>query len=282
MFERIKRGWEITKESFGIIKKDKEILVFPLIEGVFQLILFILFIVILLVGGIWASIVSKNFSDILIYIIGLIYLFFMYFIGIFFEAAIISSATIRLSGKNPNLGDGFRGPSRKIFKLFFWAIITLVVSIVLNLISKLGKGKGRGAEMAANVSAGIFGVTWSLLTFFVIPVLLFEKEGVFSSIGRSGRLFKETWGENLTAQFSVGGIFFLLGLIGLVPVVIGAFSGSVVFLVAMVILFFLYIGILVVFGTSVKGILVATLYKYAITKKEPKVYTSGVGGLFGR
>jgi len=281
MFERIKRGWEITKQSLSIIKKDKEILFFPILEGVFQLILFILFIVIFLVGGIWASIASKNFGDVLIYIISLIYLFFMYFIGIFFEAAIISSTMIRLSGKNPNLGDGLKGPSRKIFKLFFWAIITLVVSLILNFISKLGRGKGRGAEIAANVGAGIFGITWSLLTFFVIPVLLFEKEGVFSSIGRSGRLFKETWGENLTAQFSVGGIFFLLGLIGLIPIVIGVFSGSVVFMAAMVILFFLYIGILVVFGTSVKGILVAALYRYAVTKKEPKIYTSSVKGLFG-
>ena len=76
MFERIKKGWEITKQSFGIIKKDKEILVFPILEIVFQIILLILFVVVLLVGGIWASIASKNFGDVLIYIISLIYLFF--------------------------------------------------------------------------------------------------------------------------------------------------------------------------------------------------------------
>jgi len=281
MFERIKKGWEITKQSFGIIKKDKEILVFPILEIVFQIILLILFVVVLLVGGIWASIASKNFGDVLIYIISLIYLFFLYFTGIFFQAAIISSASIRLSGKNPSLGNGLKGPSKKILKLFFWAIITTVVSIILNLISKLGKGKGRGAEIASEVSSGILGVTWSLLTFFVIPVLLFEKEGVFSSIGRSGRLFKETWGENLTAQFSIGGIFFLLGLIGIIPLILGIISGSIGILVGFILLFLLYIGILVVFATSVKGILVATLYRYAITKKEPKVYKERVGELFG-
>ena len=34
MFERLSNGWELTKESFGLLRMDKELLVFPMISGI--------------------------------------------------------------------------------------------------------------------------------------------------------------------------------------------------------------------------------------------------------
>jgi uncharacterized membrane protein len=31
MFERLKRGWQLTKASFGVLRQDKEILVLPVL-----------------------------------------------------------------------------------------------------------------------------------------------------------------------------------------------------------------------------------------------------------
>lgn len=38
MFESFSRSWEITKLSFNVIKKDKELLLFPLLAGIFSII----------------------------------------------------------------------------------------------------------------------------------------------------------------------------------------------------------------------------------------------------
>ena len=33
MFERLANGWELAKESWEVLKQDKEMLVFPLVSG---------------------------------------------------------------------------------------------------------------------------------------------------------------------------------------------------------------------------------------------------------
>src|SRR5690606_16616460 len=34
MFERIKTGWALAKQSFGVLRHDKELVVFPLLSGI--------------------------------------------------------------------------------------------------------------------------------------------------------------------------------------------------------------------------------------------------------
>lgn len=34
MFERISNGWELAKESWNVLKLDKELLLFPLLSGI--------------------------------------------------------------------------------------------------------------------------------------------------------------------------------------------------------------------------------------------------------
>jgi len=276
MFGRIARGWRITKRSFQIIKQDKEILVFPILETMFYILVSGIFVLLAFSFGIVSSIINNNFSNMLIYVLFLIYIYSLYLAGIFFEGAIVSSASIRLSGKNPSLRDGLSLPLKKTGKLFLWALIAMIVGIILNFLANLGKGRGRGFNIASKAGAAGLGIAWNLTTLLIIPVLLFEKLGIFSSIGRSASLFKQTWGENLTAQFSTGGIFFLLGLLSIIPLAIAVVAGNVGFLLVMIVLFFLYLGVLIVLATSVNGILVAVLYRYAVTKKDPRVFEESV------
>ncbi|MBP6812364.1 MAG: hypothetical protein KA138_12635, partial [Saprospiraceae bacterium] len=56
------------------------------------------------------------------------------------------------------------------------------------------------------------GIAWSVLTFFVVPVLIFEDKGVIDTVKESGRLMKQKWGESLAANVSFG-VFHFLGII---------------------------------------------------------------------
>lgn len=97
MFARIRRGWELTKASFHVLKLDKEILVLPVLA----------FLSIVAGLAVWAGI---GFAT-----LGLpgeavgpayyVVFFMMYattaFAGTFFLAATIEMASIRLDGGDP-------------------------------------------------------------------------------------------------------------------------------------------------------------------------------------
>src|SRR6478736_5513582 len=82
-----------------------------------------------------------------------------------------------------------------------WAIVSATVSIVLRAIEQRGGIFGR-------IIGSIAGVAWTVVTFLVLPVLVFEGLGPMAAVKRSGELFKRTWGENLVTIAGIGiGLF---------------------------------------------------------------------------
>ncbi len=269
----MRNGWEITKQSFKAIKEDKEILIFPLLSGIFSIGFSVLFFFFFLLGNITLLIANQNLANLALYFWFFIYLLGTYFIAIFFQAAIITSATIRFSGKNPSFSDGLKGPAKKIFPLFIWAVISAIVGILLKLIENLGKGRSKGTQTAASITSYFLGLAWALLTFFTVPILLFENTSTFGAIKRSKDLFIRTWGENVTAQFTIGGISFLITLPFIGIFLISFLSGNIAFIIFALVILLLAITVISVVSTSVNGILKSALYKYATSRKMPSVYT---------
>ena len=114
--------------------------------------------------------------------------FFLFFIVIFFNTAIIACANIRLNGGDPTVSDGLRIASQNIGRILIWALISATIGMILQAIRQRGGWVGK-------LIAGVFGIAWTYVTFFIIPVLIYEKKGIASSIRRSASLFKQTWGE---------------------------------------------------------------------------------------
>ena len=56
------------------------------------------------------------------------------------------------------------------------------------------------------------GLAWALITYMIVPVILFEDRGVYDSIYRSQELFQQNWGEQLAGNFGFGLLNFLLCL----------------------------------------------------------------------
>jgi len=106
-----------------------------------------------------------------------------------------------------------------------------------------------------------------MVIFFIILVLIYEDHGVFVSITRSVRLFRKMWGETFVTSFGFGLIFFLLGFVGIVPILVGfilfGFTGLLIGLVISVI----YWVILSLIASAAQGVLVAVLYRYVTIGK---------------
>ena len=257
------RSGQLMRESFAILKKDKEMLWFPALSSFFTILLFFSFIFPL-------AFAPGSFEKNPGFAVGLLFMYYLssYFIVIFFNTGLITCAHIRLHGGDPTVKDGIQNAIKHIGKIFAWAVVASTVGVILHHIAEKSRGIGR-------LFASLLGIAWSLLTFFVVPVLIFEKLSVIESIKKSGAIFKKTWGENALGQFTFGALFLFLTFLGLIPFFFGFFTQTVPLLstILIVVLYWLLLGIL---SSTLNGIFVTALYLYATTGKVPAGYSREV------
>jgi hypothetical protein len=63
---------------------------------------------------------------------------------------------------------------------------------------------------------GILGMAWSIVTIFVVPVLVYEGLGPIEALKKSTQVIKKTWGESLIKVLGLGLIQFLVFLVLLI------------------------------------------------------------------
>ncbi|MCJ7562514.1 MAG: DUF6159 family protein [Thermoplasmata archaeon] len=265
---KISRGWKLTKLSLKVIKKDKEILLLPLISGLVTILLLASFI-----GGVFISIgfdaVAEGGGTIL-FLAGLVMFYLMsYFVSIFFNAAIIGCATMRLEGGDPTVKDGLRIAMDNIGRIFLWAVIAATVGVIIrSLQQRVG--------FIGKLIMGALGITWTLVTYFVVPVLIYEKVGPWAAMKRSASMIRKSWGETVVGTLGLGIIFLLLALPGMLFIIIGAAVGGFTGAVAGLVIAIVYWLILAMIQAAAQSVLVAALYKYANTGEIPSGF-EGVG-----
>jgi hypothetical protein len=261
-------SWALMKISLRVIRKDKELLLFPIFSLICCLIVLASFIGVFFIVGL--PTLDTSTSIILWVVYFFIMYFLLYFFIIFFNTAIVGCATIRLTGGDPTIRDGFRIASQRIGKILVWTLVSATVGVILQAIRERGGWVGK-------IVAGIIGFAWTYATFFIIPVLIYEEEGVWGSVKRSVDLFKRTWGETFTGSFGFGIIFVLLALLGILPVVAGGlvtggFTGVIVGL-TIAFIYWIVIGAL---AAAANGVYVAALYQFATRKQLPTVFEASM------
>lgn len=195
-----------------------------------------------------------------IVILALLYIALAY-ITIFFNAALVFAADERLKGGDPTLRSALRGAASRAGRILPWAVVSATVSIILRAIEERVGALGR-------IVTGLVGVAWSLVTFLVVPVLVFEDLGVVDAVKRSGTLFKQTWGENMAAQFGFGLLGTIAALPGIAVAAIGLGSGGALAGIGVVI-GVVWVALVVVVIASLSGIFQAALYHYAVSGTVP-------------
>jgi len=209
-FTRLSNGWELAKQSFKTINENRALLLFPVLSGLSLVLVLATFFggTFFFVGDdIEALMNHEQYGNLLAY--GLIFIYYLinFSIIVFFNAALIHCAMKALNNEEVNLGDGLNFAFSRIDKILGWAVLSATVGTLLQLLHETGK--------IGQIVASIIGIAWSILTFFVVPVLVYENRGVFDSVKESGRLMKEKWGESLAANVSFGFLNFIGILIAL-------------------------------------------------------------------
>lgn len=261
---RIGRGLRLIRTSWEILKKDKEIMLFPLISIIISGFIIVSFIAPLYYfTGLDFS--TDIFDGYMIYVYMFALYIPLYFVGTFFNTAVVGCANLRIEGNDPTIKDGLRIAGKNWYKILLWALLAGTVGVVLqilrNKLSFIGK-----------IVVFFIGIAWTYGTFFIVPVLIFEDEGVLDSVKNSASLFKDTWGETITGSIGFGIIIAILLFGGMIPLAFLTVLGVLSWLTAIVV-GAVYFVLLFAFNSALNGIFVTALYHYAKDGKLPGPYT---------
>jgi len=262
---RIATGWALTKASFRVLKLDPEILAIPAMATATMVLLVGVEGVAAWSAGILGPLVDDTTGAYNFPMLAFMYVVYVTtaFVGIFFNAAIIEEASIRFTGRNPTVRDGLSKAWGKRGKILAWAFITATVGILLRMLRERAQG------LAGRFAVALGELAWAAATFFVVPILVHKDIGPIDAVKESARIVKARWGEALVGVTATTLIFFLLGLVGLVPLFLGAASGTFTGMIVGGGVALLYWLVLSAASSAVRGILVAALYHYDETGRMP-------------
>jgi hypothetical protein len=259
---KMRRGWEMTKMSLRVIRKDKEILLFPVVSGIMTILILASF-----VGGMFLTAGISGMEDPannwIFYAFFIVFYFVSFFITIFFNACMIGCATIRMNGGDPTVRDGLRIASQNIKRIVAWALFTATVGLIIRAIQQ------RVGFIGKLIMGGI-GIAWAIVTYFVVPVLIYERLGPWGAVKRSASILKNTWGEALVGNLGMGIIFALAAIPGVLLMFLGIYgviAWGVAIGVALIVIAVIYFVAIGVISTAAEAVLVAALYRFATTGK---------------
>ncbi len=211
------RSWEITKISFRVIRKDKELLIYPILASIFSMI----FSFAILFPTIFFSWVENGIPEDMATAFGLIeYLIvFATYLGLaliatFFNVCVVYTVKTRFEGGNATLGSSFKFAFSKFHLIISWSLIVATVGLLLYILDRIAESLGNVGEIVVRLIRGIIGMAWGIVTIFVIPGLVYYGLGPKDAIKKSVDTLKKTWGESIVRHYGLGFIQFLFFLLG--------------------------------------------------------------------
>src|SRR5206468_4089381 len=100
------------------------------------------------------------------------YYFCSYFVIIFCNSALVSCALMRFNGQETSIGAGFQAAFARLPQILAWSLVSATVGVLLKVIES-------AHEKVGEFISAILGTAWTVLTYFVVPVLVVEKLGPF-------------------------------------------------------------------------------------------------------
>jgi hypothetical protein len=250
---RIKRGWALSKKSWGLLNEHRQLLRFPLYGGVATTLLAI----VTLGPGLYLFDQGSLGGAIPLVVLGI---YVLSVVGLYFSVGLAACADMIFRGEQPTMSDGLAVSRQRFSQICGWAAVSTAISVLMGALENQG---GLGGQIAAR----LVGTAWSLVTFLAVPVIAIEGTGPFQTLKRSASMFKKRWGQQIAGDVVIGGVVFLLGVLPAILLIVAGVMiwasasfagallvviGAIVFLIAMLI------------SSALRGIFGVALYRYAL------------------
>jgi len=267
---RLAASWELVKQSWGVLRSDKQLIVFPLVSGIACVLVTVVFLApMLLAGVVDAAVAGRQNARILSAVVAFAFYVVQYFVIFFANTALVGAALRKLGGQSATVGDGFRIAAARTGTILGYALIAATVGMILRWLRDQARGSNNPLGVIGQIGVGLLGVAWNIATFLVVPVLVVENVGPIEAIKRSAALLKRTWGEQIVGNFGIGLVFgllmFLAMLLGAGLIVGAAATGVLALIVVAVALVAAALLALALIGSTLGGIYRAAVYRYAAT-----------------
>lgn len=248
---RIRRGWELTKTSWGVLRSDRSLAVFPVLAAVASLALAAAF-------GIPSWLLFDDDQTVAGVILAALGIYALTFAGVFFSVALAAAAAQVLDGEDATVASGVAVARERLGAIAGWAAVLASVNVII-------RGLAERAGPLGDILLGGIAVAWSLVTFLAVPVIALEDTGPIETLKRSAHIFRERWGEQVTGQFSIGAIVFLAALVpAAILVLIGAAIGQAAVTGVLIALAVVILVVAAIVSTALSQIFAVALYRFAV------------------
>ena len=260
------RSWEVTKLTFSIMKKEKELFIFPILSFIFSLlfIVSILFpsIIIFFIRG--ESVIWGGIEYLLVFLtyLGLV------FIATFFNVCVVYTSANYFGKQEARFWKTIKFALSRIHVILLWSIVAATVGLILNILEEIArKTKGVG-KIVILITTNLLGMAWAIVTIFVVPGLVYKNLGPFAAIKQSASVLRKTWGESLVKFFGMGIVSFLFIILGFVigiPILFLVSTLGIIWILIVIGLGFIYMLSVVLIFSVANKIFDTALYVYAET-----------------
>jgi hypothetical protein len=262
MFEKLSRSWTLVKSSAAVVRDEPVLMLFPLFSFIAAAAVIVTFALPLL-GVVATDEVALDDGrrvELMTYVWTFLLYLTLFFVGIFFNSALVAMALLRLEGGDPGLGDGLALAVRRAPAILGYAAIAATVGLVLRAIEER-------VGLVGRLVTSLLGAAWSVATFLVVPVLVTRDVSPLAAVKESGRLLQRTWGENLAGNIGMSAVF-AVGYGVLVAIALGgvlALAGldRPNWIAALVVVCVVTAIALALFQGALQGVYAAALYRYA-------------------
>lgn len=282
---RFARSWELTKASYGVVKQDKELLWMPVIAFLASVVAMMGVLGIGFAAGIFPQVTTDEALRPAGIALAFVYYTVLAFIALFFNAAVVSAATVRFNGGDPTVKSALAAAWAKKGKIFLWSLVVATVNVILQgLREAANRAGGNAGQMVSHIMISLGAAAWNLATAFMVPVLLFEDKGIGASMKSSVGIVRRHWGETIIANVGLG----LAQMVVMIPLILlgvflsaAAFGTSALLGIVVVVAFVAAVALVAAFFSVLNGVYRAALYRFATTNNVPPGFeTQQLAGAF--
>lgn len=271
---RIRSSWELGKISWSVLRSDRTLAWFPVLSALASLVVVAAFAALVATTGLDTTDGQESLGAIgyVFVVVGYIALAL---VTTYFLAALVYGANERLEGRDASLSGSLAAANAKLYRILPWAIVQGTVSVVISAIEER-------AGFVGQIIVRLIGAAWAIVTFLTVPIIMLEDLGPWSALKRSGTLLKQTWGENLAAQFGFGLFAMLASLPGIAVLALGVASGELAVMIPLGAIAVLWILVVSVVVSATSSIYRTALYRFAVDGQAPGAFAGAdLGGAFG-
>ena len=214
MSSKYRRGFAITRDSLRVFTREPTLLVLPALS-------------LLAVGSAFAVLAGIAFQQGLVgsLLTNDLYKYAAMFCAIaisssvatFFNAAVVHCAAQLFDGNSTSVRDGLAAAWRARRQIAVWAVVAATLGTALYVLDET-------FGVVGSLTRAVFNLAWALLAFFIVPVIVLDRRrSLRRQLRRSGSLFRETWGESVSATLGVSFVFLLVALPGVALGAVGYF-----------------------------------------------------------